>query len=103
MNFSPNSFEEIKRIVLDTLGISFVNFHKCFLRLPIMIKKNKKWLFGDNKDKVWKKLKIWREKCLSMARKEMLLKLVVQANATYNMSCFKLPSSLCYEILMEIF
>lgn len=54
---------------------------------------------------MWKKLKSWKDKCLSMVGKEVLLKLVVQAIFIYTMSCFKLPLSLCFEIqnLMEKF
>ena len=49
----------------------------------------------------------WEEKLLSHARREILIKAMVQAIPTYTMSCFKLSLGLCsnlescQEILVE--
>ena len=40
----------------------------------------------------------WKEKLLSQASREVLLKAVVQAISTYSMNCFKLPQILCHEL-----
>ena len=45
-----------------------------------------------------KKLAGWKEKLLSKAGKEVLIKVVAQAIPTYTMSCFKIPDSLCDEM-----
>jgi len=47
---------------------------------------------------VWKKLKSWKEKFLSTAGREILIKSVVQAIPTYVMSCFLLSMGLCEHI-----
>ena len=60
--------------------------------------KNKKASFNYIKKRVWSKLQGWKEKLLSQAGREILLKAVVQAIPTFAMSCFKLPVGLCDEI-----
>ena len=44
------------------------------------------------------KLAGWKEKLLSSAGKEILIKAVAQAVPSYTMSCFKLPDTLCEEL-----
>ncbi len=44
------------------------------------------------------KLKGWKEKILSQAGREILIKVVALAIPTYTMSCFKLPARLCKEL-----
>ena len=63
-----------------------------------MVSRNKKASFNYIKDRVWKKLQGWKEKLLSQAGREILIKIVVQAIPTYTMSCFKLLIGLCSEI-----
>ena len=48
------------------------------------------------------KLQGWKEKLLSQAGREILLKAVVQAIPTFAMSCFKLLVGLCKDIEMQI-
>lgn len=55
-------------------------------------------MFAYLKDKVWKKIQGWKEKLLSKAGKEILIKAVAQTIPTYAMSCFDLMKSLCDEI-----
>ena len=54
------------------------------------------------KERVWAKLQGWKEQLLSQAGREVLLKAVVQAIATFAMSCFKLPVTLCNDIEQPI-
>ena len=54
--------------------------------------------FLDLKKKLAKKLARWKEKLLSKANKEILIKAVAQAVPTYTMNCFKIPQSLCDEL-----
>ena len=60
--------------------------------------RSKRNTFNDLKDKLGNKLSRWKEKLLSNADKEILIKLVAQAIPSYTMSCFKLPNALCDDI-----
>ena len=73
-----------------------------YLGLPAMVGKNKRASLNYIKERVWNKLQGWKEQLLSQARREVLLKVVVQAIPTFAMSCFKLPVGLCHDIEMLI-
>lgn len=69
--------------------------------LPSLVGRNKRNTSNDIKKKLGKKLVGWKEKMLSKASKEVLIKSVAQAIPTYTMSCFKTPDSL-YENLTSM-
>ena len=73
--------------------MSVVDHHVKYLGLPAMIGKSKKVIFGFLKERLWKKLKGWKEKLLSKASKKVLIKAVVQAIPLYIISCFLLPKT----------
>ena len=60
--------------------------------------RGKKASFAFIKERVWSKLKGWKEKLLSQAGREVLIKAVIQVLPTFAMSYFKLPFTLCHEI-----
>ena len=66
--------------------------------LPSLVGRNKRNTFNEIKEKLHKKLAGWKEKMLSKAGKEVLIKAVAQAIPTYTMSCFKLLDALCEEL-----
>lgn len=55
------------------------------------------------KEWIWARMQGWKEKLLSQAGKEVMIKAVIQSIPTYSMSVFKLPVSLCKEIETMIF
>ena len=55
---------------------------------------NKKAAFAPIIERVWSKLKGWKEKMMSQARREILIKVVAQAIPTYAMGCFLLSKGL---------
>lgn len=62
-------------------------------------------VFGRSKEvfsfvieRIWKKLKGWKEKVLSGVGREILIKLVVQEILNYIISCYKFPEGCCEHI-----
>lgn len=86
----------------NLLGVPKIKEYEKYLGLPIVVGRNKKASLNYIKDRVWGKLQGWKEKLLSQAGKEVLLKAVVQAIPTFAMSCFKLLVGLCQDIEMLI-
>ena len=63
-----------------------------------MIGRDKSKAFSAIKERVGSKLHRWKEKLLSQAGKEVLLKVVAQSIPTIAMSCFLLPKGCCSEL-----
>ena len=66
--------------------------------MPAFVGRAKKQSFVYIKERVWKKLQGWKEKLLSQAGREVLIKAVIQAISTHTMSCFKLPKGLIKDL-----
>lgn len=98
LTFSKNAREATRGGSERNSGIREVDKHERYLGLPTMIGRSKKIIFQQLKERVWKKLKGWKEKMLSRAGKEVLIKAVAQAIPTYAMSCFLIPKGFCEEI-----
>ena len=79
-------------------GTQVIWQHEKYLGLPSLVGRNKKNTLKEVKTKLAKKLAGWKEKLLSKAGKEVLIKAVAQAIPTYAVSCFKIPDSLCDEM-----
>ena len=86
----------------ELLGVLEIKQYEKYLGLPAIVGKNRRASLNYIKDRVWNKLQRWKEKLLSQAKKEVLLKVVVQAIPTFAMGCFKLPVGLCRDIEMLI-
>ncbi|XP_058767579.1 uncharacterized mitochondrial protein AtMg00310-like [Vicia villosa] len=98
MSFSRNVHEDGRDRIHSRVGVKTVLTHSKYLGLPVVFGKSKKEVFGTVINRVWKKIKGWKEKFLSRAGKEVLIKSVAQAIPSYIMSCYKLPESICQEI-----
>ncbi|XP_021851892.1 uncharacterized mitochondrial protein AtMg00310-like [Spinacia oleracea] len=55
-------------------------------------------VFTALKDRLWKEMKGWKEKLLSRAGKEILIKSVIHAIPTYLMAVYRLPVSVIHDI-----
>lgn len=76
------------------LGVLAIKQYKKYLGLPSFVGRAKYASFSEIKERVWSKLKGWKEKLISQAGREVLIKSVAQAIPTYAMSCFHLPTRL---------
>ena len=91
----PNSTQNA---IKDTLNVPIIRQYEKYLRLPSLIGRNRAESFTQIKELVWHKLKGWKEKLLSQAGREILIKAVAQAIPAYSMSCFRLPIKLCQDL-----
>jgi hypothetical protein len=68
------------------------------LGLLTLVGRSKVGAFSGIKGRIWDRINGWKERFLSQARKEVLLKAIVQAILTYTMSVFQLSKTLCKDI-----
>ncbi|MCH84159.1 ribonuclease H protein, partial [Trifolium medium] len=93
--FSKKVNHSIKMAIHQILPMPMVDHFSKYLGQPTVIGRSKKQAFSFIQDKIWKKLKGWKEKNLSFAGRGTLIKAVAQAIPTYLMSSFLLPKGLC--------
>uniref|UniRef100_A0A2N9GC52 Reverse transcriptase zinc-binding domain-containing protein n=1 Tax=Fagus sylvatica TaxID=28930 RepID=A0A2N9GC52_FAGSY len=93
-----NTSDTVKEEIQFRLGARGTNQLEKYLGLPPIIGRSKRKAFEDIKSRIGRKVGGWKEKLLSQAGKEILIKAVAQAIPTYAMSVFRLPGSLCDEI-----
>ncbi|XP_071905812.1 uncharacterized protein [Coffea arabica] len=96
--FSKNVDNEQKKDVCLALGGMAEAKQGKYLGLPMVVSRSKEQIFGFVRDNIRKRCQNWKNKLLSPAGKEVLLKAVVMAMPTYVMSCFKLSRRLCKDI-----
>ena len=96
--FCRNTPQATQEEIKNRFGAKAIRQHETYLGLPSLVGKSKKHTFRALKEKLDNKLSGWKEKLLSQAGKEVLIKAVAQALPTYTMSIFKLPDSPCDEL-----
>ena len=96
--FSKNTSEEVKERVRDMFGAQIIHQHERYLGLPPLVGRGKKKAFHRILNQVGRKVGSWKGKLLTMAGREILIKVVAQATPMYTMNCFKLPDSPCNEL-----
>ena len=69
-----------------------------YLGLPMVGGKSKVNTFRELHEKINKRVLGWKEKFISKAGREVLIKTVAQAIPTYSMGIFKIPKALCDSI-----
>ena len=96
--FSTNTPTESREDIRNLMGASNTNSIEQYLGLPSFVGRSKTKAFEDFSTKVWKKIQGWKDKLLSQAGREMLIKAVTQAIPVYAMSCFRIPDGICASI-----
>ncbi|GLT33352.1 hypothetical protein SLA2020_079500 [Shorea laevis] len=75
--FSCNTPNNVKTRVMEILNISQVLADDKYLGMPLLIGRNKSICFTSLRDRIWSKIKGWKNKLLSKAGQEVLIKAVV--------------------------
>jgi ribonuclease HI len=96
--FSRNTDSKTRQKIMRMAGIPSSQRYDTYLGLPALVGKSRIAAFQGIKERVWKRLQDWKLNFLSQARKEVLLKAVIQAIPTYSMCVFLLPKALCDKI-----
>jgi hypothetical protein len=96
--FSRNTLTVDRSNIVQSTGVLSTSHYEKYLGLPALIGRSRVSTFNDIKGRKWNRINSWKEKFLSHAGNEILLKLVIQAIPTYTMSVFRLPKTLCHDI-----
>nr|XP_027065280.1 uncharacterized protein LOC113691366 [Coffea arabica] len=96
--FSKNVRPQLMDEICQTMGNMQRVSQGKYLGLPMVVSGSKQQLFGFIKTSIHQRMLKWKNRLLSAAGKETMLKSVALAMPTYTMSCFQLPSKLCKEI-----
>lgn len=93
-----NTTETARQAVKNALNLNCETANERYLGLPVYVRHSKTQAFEYIRDKIWHRIQGWKEKLLSMAGKEILIKAVAQAILTYVASCFDLMKSFCDQV-----
>jgi hypothetical protein len=102
MTFSPNLHQNIKQGFQTIMPIQMTDSISKYLGMPTTMRRTKMQDFNFMMDRVWNKLKGWKEMNLSFAGRSVLISAVIQAIPTYMMNCFLIPKGIYYQIKSAI-
>jgi hypothetical protein len=74
--FSKSTSQRVQETIQDMLGVPAIKQYERYLGLPSFIGRAKYSTFAQIKERVWSKLKGWKEKLISQAGREILIKSV---------------------------
>jgi hypothetical protein len=84
--------------MMRKLGLKSEGRNERYLGLPVYVGQSRLKVFEYLKDRVWNKIQGWKEKMLSKAGKEILIKACAQAIPIFSMACFDITKGLCDQI-----
>jgi hypothetical protein len=95
-NWNTPSVNQVS--ITSATGVNSTNRYENYLGLPALVGRSRISTFNGIKGRIWNRINGWKEKFLTRAGKEVLIKVVLQAIPTYSMSIFQLPKSLVRDI-----
>lgn len=98
VTFSRGVSQDRAVYLASVLGMKLVERHSKYLGVPVVCGRSKKEVFDNVINRVWKKLPGWKEKLLSKAGKEVLIKFVVQSIPLYLMGLFSFPGGVIQKL-----
>ncbi|WVZ54654.1 hypothetical protein U9M48_005419 [Paspalum notatum var. saurae] len=96
--FSPNTSNQARREVMQVMQVRRDTMNDKYLGLPISVGRERAKTFMYLKNRIWQRIKGWKEKMLSKTGKEVLIKTVAQAIPTFAMGCFDITKGVCDQI-----
>lgn len=96
--FRSNTSVKTRQEVIQGVGGTICWNYDKYFGLSSLIGRSKYNTFRWIKEKVWLKMFNWKHKFLSQARRELLIKAVLQALPMYSMNVFFFPKNLCKEL-----
>lgn len=100
--FNRGCPESLRRNIASMLRVPVIDKIGKHLGIPSNWGQTKKQMFAWILARVNMKLEGWKEKLISKAGKETLIKTIVQALPQYAMSIFKIPISVCQAVEQRI-
>jgi hypothetical protein len=96
--FNPNTGDADKEKVIQALNIQRQTMSDKYLGMPVHVGQCRTKVFEYLKGRIWNRIQGWKEKTLSWAGKEVLMKAVAQAIPTFVMGCFDITKEICDQI-----
>ncbi|KAL9687678.1 hypothetical protein QQ045_032085 [Rhodiola kirilowii] len=103
MFFGKNVAATYAQVLCNFLGVKRGKVLSKYLGMPIFFKARKLAAFKEVEEKCWRRVHGWKEKWLSLAGKEILIKSILQDVPVFIMSCFKIHVELCKRLAIIIF
>lgn len=91
INVSSNVSADRRKELSFRVGVKKLKNHTKYLGLATLIGWEKEQVFSSIMERVLQKMRDWKEKSLSQARREVRLKAVMQSIPSYALNCFLLP------------
>lgn len=91
--FNKSVWEERRQELIEIIGVHQALNTGRYLGLPSFVGRSKNEIFSYIKNRLSKKLQVWRNKKLSKAGKKVMIKAAAQAIPTYCMTTFLIPST----------